>query len=473
MEEAEIKRLALRKTVLSATVLLFLLTALNSVGVVFSEFASDYTNRMEVNLDGSRATEDAELISLDDMDALIEEYGSEGVSFSSRLDTYIGNGDNSRPAAAILTDCNGREFLGLEITRGTYFSEDAYKNGRNVAVISERAASGLFMNTDVIGGEVDLLDSKYRIVGVYKQRDSVVSLLGSDGLDRVYVPFTSYDGAHTLPVHTLYIRDRRLGEEGFRENSLDIFLRRSLDADTGMYAISDFYDSSATLRQFADIIVFFIAVRCVLTLAGLAAAYVRKNTEYIKSCLKNKYATELIKSRLPYFCRFAGGVVFFVGLAVCIFLAAIPEVHIPAAYIPRDNIFDLGFYADIVRAELEASNSAWDYIPTQLEAYYKGALLLTVSLLVFGMFAYFSAISGLKLLRLAGGTAMTSFKAITASCVLAFILSLLFWKAGGVGLAFPFKNTAIALLSCCLATVSKKQVESFAELTIGRNDFIN
>jgi hypothetical protein len=450
-----IVRFAYKKIILSLTLLLFLLTASNCITAAFSSFAGAYTERVEINLDRSGDISGAGLIKLNGLDRLAGKYGSGGVSFSSRIGAYAGNGGNVQPAAVELTDCNSERFMGIDITRGTYFSEDAYKNGRNVAVISERLADRLFMNTDVIGNDVELLGEKFRIVGLYKGSGSIVSMLGSDGADRVYVPFTSLNNAHSLAIDTIYIHDKNLERESFREKATEDFLLQRMKVNPSLYRITDYYGMTAALRQLSDILSFLAALWCILILLKFAAAYIRKNAAYVKNCLKDTYVPEFIKSNMPYLCFFTAGVLLFAGLAACVYLFARPDLHIPARYIPQDNIFDIAFYADLVKSALYVSNSSWGYVPTILELYCNSINMLNIILLFCAIPAFFSAISGLKLLRLSDGAAGTFIKAIIVSCGSAAALSVLFSLAGGVGLAFPLKSPMIVLLTCLLVMINK------------------
>lgn len=456
----EIRKSVLKKTVLSLTILLFLFTSSNCIFSAFVSFSSNYTKRVEVNLDKSKNNENAELIEIDNISDVINGYSNGTVSFSSRIGSYIANGGNILPAQVELTDSSYIKFLDARITRGTYFSEDAYKNGRNVVVISERTAAKLFMSTDVVGNEVELLDEKYRIVGLYKGKASIISLMGSDGLDKVFVPFTSYAYAHTMPVDTIYINDKYLEKQRFRENAVSNYLKQRMYINTDLYKIMDFYNAPIMMSQMADILVFFIAVWCIYILAGFAAAYVRKNAAYIKNCMEDKYPAEFIKSEAAYICFFSAGILLFVSLAACIYLLARPVLYIPSRYIPQDNIFDLGFYADIIKSMIYTSNSSYGYMPTQLEKYYGNALQLNIILLVFVIPAFFSTVSGLKLLKLAGASGKIYAKAVIISCVSAAALSVIFSSAGGVLLAFPLKNLAFILLFCLLYVINRKHLES-------------
>lgn len=453
LDEVKIRRFASVKIVLSLTALMFLLTASYCVCAAFASFAGDYTKRVEVNLNGNAEASGAGLIRLEDTTLLPDVFRNGAVSYSSRVDSYLKGGSYYMPIRAILTDSRYIKFSDAQITRGAYFSEDAYKSGRNVAVISENLAARLFTSLNAIGNEIELFNEKYTIVGLYREACSIVSLLGLDGVERVYVPFTSRAASGTLPIETLYISDDYVRDDRFRENYVRGNLERWLGLDTRMYRITDFYDTTVMLTQFEDIFIFFIAIWCICILGGFAAAHIRKNAEHIKSCMKDKYPGEFLKAKKLYVFGLLSGFMLLIASMAVIFLVARPHIYIPVEYIPQENIFDLSFYAGRIKSAIIASNSTYGYVPTPLEKYYGSAQIINALILACAVPLFFSAVSGLKLMKAAGSKGLELLKAVIISCVSAFVLSALFSLIGGVGLAFPLKNLAVILVFVFLKSV--------------------
>ncbi len=446
MDEVKSRKFASRKLAISLTALMFLLTASYCVCTAFASFAGDYTKRVEVNLNGTTEAGGAGLIKLEDTILLPNIFRNGTVSYSSRADTYLKSGSYYIPVQAMLTDSSYIKFFDAKITRGAYFSEDAYKSGRNVAVISESMAARLFTSLNAIGNEVELFNEKYTIVGLYREKDSLIALPGLDGADRVYVPFTSHAASGTLSIDTLYISDSYLKDEKFREHYVNKDLKSWLGLDTRMYKITDYYNATVMLTQFEDIFIFFIAIWCICILGGFVAVYISKNTEYIKSCIKEKYPGEFLKAKKLYVFGLLPGLMLLIASMVGIFLVTRPHIYIPAEFIPQENIFDLSFYAGRIKSAIIASNSAYGYVPTPLEKYYRSAQMINALILVCAVSVFFSVVSGLRLMKAIGGTGIELLKAVMLSCVSACVMSVLFSLIGGVELSIPLKNLAAILV---------------------------
>lgn len=463
MDEHKIIRHALNRIVLSFTLLLVLFIASSCISTSFALFSGDNTKRVELNLDRSKNVDNAELITIDNIKAIFNRYGKGTVSFSSLVSSIIANGSVYLPAQVEMTGSSYMKFSDIRMTRGTYFSEDAYKNGRNVVVISEQIATKLFMGTDVVGNEVELMGEAYRIVGIYKDKVSILSLMGSDGMDRVYVPYTSFSSAHIMPVETIFINDDALREERFRENVLSNYLKKRMHIDASLYKVIDYYNTPVELRQMADVFVFFIAILCIFIVFRFIMIYLKKNSVYIKNCLRDKYLAQFLRTKVVYICIFSFGIVLLVMLVYGILYVARPNVYIPDKFIPQENIFDLGFYMDIVKSMIYASNSTYGYVPTQLENYFANAQLLSTLLLICVIPALFSLVSGMKLLKLANSSSKFFAKAFMLSCIFAIALTELLSFVSGLSLAFSIKNLAIIFLFYILYATNLKNLDDILD----------
>lgn len=466
MGDNVIIKFACNKIVLSLTFLLFLLIASNCLTASFHSFSGGYTGRMEINLYESGSKSGDGLIGLNNINTLTDEYKI--VSFSSRADIYVRSSNAILPARAELTDSNYQMFSGIRITRGTYFSEDAFNNGRNVTVISEQMAAKLFMNSDAVGNEVELFGEKYMIVGVYSESFSIISLLGFDGRDRVYIPFTSIEQAHTLPIETVYINDEFIEKERFREKELTDNLKLMMKLNTARYKITDYYDTPVKLSQWASIAIFFVTVVCICLLARMAISYIRINMVYIKKRMNDMYPGEFLMSEMPYIIFLLAGIILLASFAAFVYFSARPAIMIPSRFIPQDNIFDFGFYTDIIKEIIREFNSLEGYVPTQLEKHCRGILILNSLILAAAVPIFLSMTSGIKLLKLAGGSVSMLVKIVVISCIFAVVSSALFSLPGGMVYDLPLKNIAVIVLFCALKFFDRNQLDGLMDHILNR-----
>lgn len=460
MKERVFKGYAVKKLILSLTLLLVLVVASGSVAAEFSAYSGNGDERVDINLEQADDAGTTELIGYRHIAPLRERFPEGVVSFSSRRDTMLTRGQVALPVRVCLTDESYPAFSGLKIIRGTYFSSKALALGRNVAVISRDLAERLFMSTDAVGNEITLFDETYTIVGLYQQPKTLLSLLGSDGSERVYVPFTSHMEMGSLPVETIFIRDRSLGEAGFKETMMEDILRKEMGIQTGAYRIIDYYGTETMASQWLSLFLFLAALWTALLLLGSSGRLLGEMKDFVVAGLRQDYLSGFLRKQFVRVLSYTGRLLGLVGLSVLLAIFARPRVYIPSQYLPYDNIFDISFYLGKAREAIQASNAMAGYIPAPMEHAFQTSSAMGFLLLLLMIPAFLSLVSALKLLKSLMYPTGRFMLMLLLSSVLAFIVLLLLSVSGIIELAVNAKSLVLPVLFCLVYFLRKGKAES-------------
>lgn len=446
MEKNVFKGYAVRKLILSLTLILVLAVVSESLAAEFRSFSDNLTERVEINLNRADQHDASELMRYSHIADLKNKFPEGYVSFSSRLDSFLGRGEISLPVKVNLTDAAYPGFSGLKIIRGSYFNNRALKYGRNVAVISRDLAERLFMSIDAVGNEITLFDETYVITGLYEQSKTFVSLLGSDGSEIVYVPYTSYMGNGDLPVDTVFIHDRKLGEAGFRRSMTEDILKKVLGINAEAYRIIDYYGADTMASQWLGLLQFLVALWTAFLLLGIAGKFMRKMKDFICVGCRQDYLFEFLKKQHAPILIFTGKLLGLVGLSVILILYTRPRVFIPSDYLPADNIFDLSFYCTRVRETIQASNAMAGYTPTLMEHRLHTTSGVGFLLFILMVSAFVSLNSAIKLSKFLMYPVKRYIVLFVLSSGLSTILLLLIWISGLIDLSIGIKSVALLVL---------------------------
>lgn len=222
---------------------------------------------------------DTDLITLDDLEYIKENV--EGIQ--SYLFTDSRQGTISTPKGdfdAYAYGCNADNYLFEQysvLSKGAYFSEDDYENGKMVCYISEDDAIKLFGNTDVIGMTVDINVQgrivEYRIIGLttFADNASLVSYSYETAPIYLNVPLTTFESALglSLPEDT-YAANLMLADGADSKSTCDevinILESRHNCKGTDTFQIQSFSDYMATINMVINMITLFISLVAAISL---------------------------------------------------------------------------------------------------------------------------------------------------------------------------------------------------------------
>ncbi len=442
MNTISIKKHAFLKLTIVLVLFILVLTISSGIEADFNFGPEGFKGRVEIILkDPSGAAAAGNLITLGHIDELKKEYSDKGVCYSSMMETTARSGNSFRSVKAVLTDYSYTNFMNMSMLKGAFFTRNVCYYGLNAAVISDELAYRLFASYDIIGNDIYLFkDQKFKIIGIYKNKKSIVSLLGYDGIEKVYLPFRSHPMAENLPVQTIAVEDGFLELEIFKAYSVEDYLNAELKVNTWAYKITDYYSAPAQITQFKSTLLFLIGLWAMILLLIKGSKLFIKSFAAIRRRLKDKYLLELLKSDKKAIIKL---VLIAAGIFACI-IAILMIIkfnpHIPDEYIPQDNIFDMGFYTEKIKSAIAVSNSSHNYIPSEFEIEFKNSLKLSVFLFACSLLLFISTVSRIRLVKLTGAPVLAILKRILISFICALILSLMTALLCGITYIFPARE---------------------------------
>ncbi|WP_137697688.1 ABC transporter permease [Ruminiclostridium herbifermentans] len=464
----KLQKYSIKKLIILMSSLFFMVISINSISLnIRYTYKNDYASRMEINLRGNYVNQN-NLIKASDIEDLAKSFPNGSISYMTQSDSIIEANHAIFPIKAVLSAENADKFLGLDILRGCFINSEQYQYGNKVAVISDTIAYKLFMSHNVIGNEIYISDIKYKIIGVYKSKNSILSVLASDGIERVYIPFKSTtDNASKIP-YTIFIKDESLKEKPFRVHTLEGIIKERLRKEPNMYRINDFYESSIYTSQPFLLFIFLVGVLLICKVIKYFIKYLKFGFLNLKSGLRNNYLVGILfKWKLPI-------IIYIIGTALILILLG--EIGknitfkgaIPPEYIPVDNIFDFKFYANKIREAIYGLNSNFGYIPTQLELFLRYNLLVVYISILFLILNFIAVLSAIKLDKLVSGTITKQMAALAASVVIGLAISFIACLLFGISYIIPIKEMLILIVFLDVTFINENNVDALSDKLYAR-----
>lgn len=439
----------IRKTILKRLVLFLALSilSLNAANMVLEEFINRYSDggRLEISTKIAQDSNGSGSVYLNKIAYLRDEMRGCDVSYTAEKNGILQNGNEFREAGLVMTDGLYAGFSGLDIFKGSFFSQDSCNKGRNLAVISESTAKELYSSYDIIGSEILISGIKYRICGIYRERHTLFTYLGDDGKNRIYVPLQSMDNGREQPLGTIYIAGETVEKDEFRIHNLEETLSQKLGIFPSDVRITDYYGTQLTLAGLQAFFVFCVGLYILWVVFVGILKVVKSISELIKKNRESNYLMGALAACKYDILKAAGIVLLEIGLAAAAFTAIKFTPYIPSTIIPQDNIFDFGFYAQKLKLAIQGSNQSVYFAPSALAGASSAALWIEFLLLAVFVTAFISALAQLKLMRMAEISLLDITVPFIISIVIGMVLSLLFALVTGLVVAIAVKQAAVVL----------------------------
>ncbi len=455
MNEAKAKSYACKKLFFTATLLFILIIIINSISFNFDNiYENKYSERIEINV-ANMFENQGKFMNFGDIAAL-KFWLDADVSYMDEKDSRLGAKGVSYPVKKVSVGRYSEPFLDIKLTRGAFFTRTQHREGIRAAIISEKMAVRLFLTHDIIGNEIDIDGSKYIIVGLYKEKVSLLSFIYSDGFERVYIPFESIPGYENLPIKTVFIKGEKLEKVTFKSEEIKTALPRILRVIPQNYIITDFYNSHRIISQPLSLFIFLMGVWSCCILAGYFINFISYNSKYIRSKMQRAYLKEFLLTRKGYITAAILGGLLIVSAAFLIFKLVNFKGYMPNDFIPADNLFDLKFYVDKIKQTLFQVNRQAGYSPTYLNALQNNSIAGVCILMLFAIIAAFSTFSSIKLCKIVfqpnAKTLAIPAGSILAAIAAAYLLSLIL----GIKFNLPAKGIGTVSLLILLKMYSWK-----------------
>jgi hypothetical protein len=423
------KKYMFRRLICLFSIMIVLFCLAGSVSDSFSPVEGYDIGRIEINIKSTDGDEAGRILVKHAKELSYQLHGS-SVSYISEIDSYAGTGGKTFAVKAVLSDSSYLQFSPVHIVRGAYFNQYACMYGMNTAVVSTKFAKDIYNSYDVIGSHFELLGQKYIITGLYEDREPLLSLIASDGVGRIYIPFESCEKHDTMPLKALFIAGEGIEEDTSRIYNLTSILGEYLNVPSEFYKMTDYYEVFHSVSQPVSLFVFVVGILSIILLAGVLFKYIKWGWYSLKKDLGEKYLLDVLKANIMKICAFFIGTAAIAAGATVIFFIVRFRLYLPASIIPQENIFDLNFYMDKIKEAIYMSNQSSGYSPTSLEAYASKAASINIVFAFFMLLVFIAIISSIKLnALLQGGRAIpvrSLIISLPAGLIVSFVLAGLF-----------------------------------------------
>ncbi len=398
----KIRKYIYRRFVLTFAAIMILLSLSGSIAAAFSDVYKNRDGRVEINLESGMIHDAEDTINVAGIKALTDAFPDAEISYINESDFSLKSGFSLVSVKVVYTGSSYMDFLKIRMVKGSYFTENACKGGRKVAIISTDLAGKMFSTHNALGNYINLQNEKYKVIGVYEQDTSIISLLGSDGGERVYVPFGSGARAQFKQIKTILLSDKTLEKDKFRVHKVEQVLSEGLKVfPKDKYRINDYYEPSMA-SQFQPLFIFFIGLWCMMMLMGHYVKFIKANYMRFKRGLTGNYLLEVIKEEWLELLKIALVSTCFAVCSGGIFMIIRFNLYIPPELVPQDNIFDFEFYGNKVKEAVHRINSSYGYVPTVFERDYRVVRILEMALGVCLIPAFIGVLSLVKAIGLMG-----------------------------------------------------------------------
>ena len=281
---------------------------------------------------------------------------------------------------------------------GGAFLANAVEGGANQLILSEKLAIAFFGTWNAVGLSLMVNGETYTVAGVYAKGDQVMDTFFNDGTETVFLPIT------TLPVErrtadvlvVLPFVSAKSGDgagKGTGSQSQDVSgrivqieqtLSENLRNQGYSYQVTAHIGEDETLRQSTQALVFALGAWTCFVLAGWLLWLCGRWLCHWQRGKQRAYFWGVWKKEWQGLALYG---VLALAAVFCIVLVIANirfPLRIPSEFLPESNVFDLTFYADLMRKMVNHYdwNQAmlWDVFAVNL----RGFTLAKNTLLVFG-----------------------------------------------------------------------------------------
>jgi len=454
----KLKGYGTKSFILQLSIFIILLGLTSSLVYSFESFQNNNLNLAQVNLKsglgGDAILSDGNYIFYDKIPIIKK--GFDKVSYESEMNSTITTGSRASQIREVLTDYNYSYFNKFQFIRGSFITQEDNDKGRSRVVISETLANNLFNTIDIIGSEVKLGGATYKVLGVYKDKSSIISSLWGDGVERVYVPFESNEACSIVPIKSLMLYNGSIEYTDMKARQAEVSLN-DMNIDNSSYSFKEFNHSSKLLLQDKQMLTMILTLWLLVLLIKLLIRHVASLNETFKRRIKFEAIGNIFISEK----KEIGILIVFTALVlilVSVILKAKYSIYIPPEYRPTDNIFDMNFYFDKIKIILQNANGAYQYFPTEIEGNYSTCFNLATALFFCTLVSIGLVISRIKLEKLVEDSLIIYILNILIAMVLALITLLIITRLTGLYFNISLEDFGLVSVFCFVKLYYNKRI---------------
>ncbi|MBB6669982.1 ABC transporter permease [Cohnella nanjingensis] len=265
-------------------------------------------------------------------------------AYSARTRTTVSAGSRTSDANVIGVGGQYDRFTHIWLSNGVSVSPAARRERAKVAVIGSGLADRLFHSQDVIGLRLDILGAKFRVVGVYRERNSLLQWMTDDGLPDILVPYSALeDVSPDISVQSAVFEAKSTSDiEGDTEVRAAI---AEAGGDSSVYVISDASQYYRSVAQKPALLLWICGLTAIWRCIRLLIASCRSAYRLIRMETLSLEWTDVVKRNRFALARHATVATAGVAGAAAIWLLVRFPFHFPADSIPG-QLIDWSFYRD-------------------------------------------------------------------------------------------------------------------------------
>ena len=217
-------------------------------------------------------------------------------------------------------------------------------------VISDKTALAMSVDANVVGQTVSLWGKDYTVVGIYQKPSGFLRGISSDVYDRVYLPYTAYDGYETQTIDTVAAPKGSFSEKAVR-------LLGMTGSDTNFYLENDLAVKRDMIAVLPNWFIFFIALILSVIVLKYLSGMTRRACEKLRRDAENDYLRTVLWQNKFYLLARILLAVLLIAIPVTFIILFPPRLVLPADYVPYDNIFEIGHYLKTFTNHIQQTNA--------------------------------------------------------------------------------------------------------------------
>jgi hypothetical protein len=244
------------------------------------------------------------------------------------------------------------------------FTNTMVEKNQRTAVVSKTFGQKLFYGKSPINKTFKMNGVRYKIVGVYDDKNDSLNNIFKDGKERIYLNYTGYSGYENETIDAI----------SYDGNSK--IARNMVMCSFKNLEKLNFDEKNLAVNSFGSVVLFIVSMVLIVYLLKLWFINLNNSVDYIKNNHKNKYFGEMLVHNSW---GLAIRLLFFIGLPLLIVLTlwlSFKDFHIVESYIHKENLFNIGYMFDTLINTIQKESCTTFSGNTYFLNLYNGTLIM-------------------------------------------------------------------------------------------------
>ena len=251
---------------------------------------------------------------------------------------------------------------------GSGITEQHVEDHLPAIVISDQAALRISLDGNVLGQKVKLYGKTFIIVGKYKRPDGFLSEISSDTDDRVYIPYTCYDGYAAVSVDSF-----AAPADSYSEKNLPILGLN--ESDTHFYIKNDLAVRHDIIAHFPMVLLNVLSIMIAVVSLKQFIRLTKSTVGRLRSEYEDYHMKEVIRRNRGFIIVRLLCAIPLIGVPTALLVLFPPKIIIPQNYVPYDNVLDLGHYIGVFKSQMQMYNANLSAANTHYNHLFLGAFI--------------------------------------------------------------------------------------------------